>query len=141
MHRLASGDPASTPWASNRSPNRATCTNQAQTSSQQPAGPLSTRLVREWRATLLRDGVSVSVAAKAYRLLRVILMTAVEEDNLLPRNPCRIRGAGDERRPNDQHEARGADKRITNAIDTHVQGEQHKGDDDDGQAGALVPAG
>jgi integrase len=57
---------------------------------------LSTRLVREWRATLLRNGVSVSVAAKAYRLLRAILMTAVEEDRLLPRNPCRIRGAGDE---------------------------------------------
>lgn len=26
-------------------------------------------------------------------------MTAVEEDNLLPRNPCRIRGAGDEEAP------------------------------------------
>jgi integrase len=62
-----------------------------------PLSKLSTRLVREWRATLLRDGVSVSVAAKAYRLLRAILMTAVEEDNLLPRNPCRIRGAGDEK--------------------------------------------
>ena len=60
---------------------------------------LSTRLIREWRATLLRNGVSVSVAAKAYRLLRAILMTAVEEDNLLPRNPCRIRGAGDEEAP------------------------------------------
>ena len=61
-----------------------------------PLSKLSTRLIREWRATLLRNGVSVSVAAKAYRLLRAILMTAVEEDNLLPRNPCRIRGAGDE---------------------------------------------
>jgi integrase len=60
-----------------------------------PLSKLSTRLIREWRATLLRNGVSVSVAAKAYRLLRAILM-AVEEDNLLPRNPCRIRGAGDE---------------------------------------------
>jgi integrase len=64
-----------------------------------PLSKLSTRLIREWRATLLRDGVSVSVAAKAYRLLRAILMTAVEEDNLLPRNPCRIRGAGDEQAP------------------------------------------
>lgn len=61
-----------------------------------PLSKLSTRLVREWRAEPLRDGVSVSVTAKAYRLLRAILMTAVEEDNLLPRNPCRIRGAGDE---------------------------------------------
>jgi len=64
-----------------------------------PLSKLSTRLIREWRATLLRSGVSVSVAAKAYRLLRAILTTAVEEDNLLPRNPCRIRGAGDERAP------------------------------------------
>ena len=37
-----------------------------------------------------------------------------------------------------QHEARGADQTITNAIDKHVQAEQ-RGDDDDGQAGALVP--
>jgi hypothetical protein len=40
-----------------------------------------------------------------------------------------------------QHEARGADKRITGAIDAHVQTERDKGDDDDGSAGALVPAG
>jgi integrase len=41
-----------------------------------------------------------------------------------------------------QHEAQGADKAITDAIDTHVQGEQAKrGDDDDGPAGVLVPVG
>jgi hypothetical protein len=40
-----------------------------------------------------------------------------------------------------QHEARGADKRITGAIDAHVQAERDKGDDDDGSSGALVPAG
>jgi integrase len=40
-----------------------------------------------------------------------------------------------------QHEARGADQRITDAIDSHVQAERDQGDDDDGQAGALVPAG
>jgi integrase len=39
-----------------------------------------------------------------------------------------------------QHEARGADQAITNAIDSHVQAEQ-RGDDDDGQAGALAPVG
>jgi integrase len=59
-------------------------------------GRLSTQMIREWRAALLASGVSVSVAAKAYRLLRAILMTAVEEDKILPRNPCRIRGAGTE---------------------------------------------
>jgi integrase len=61
-----------------------------------PIGRVSTRMIREWRATLLAKGVSVSVAAKAYRLLRAILMTAVEDDKILPRNPCRIRGAGTE---------------------------------------------
>jgi integrase len=41
-----------------------------------------------------------------------------------------------------QHEARGADKAITDAIDTHVQAEQaDRGDDEDGPTGALVPAG
>jgi hypothetical protein len=61
-----------------------------------PLGKLSTQLIKEWRATLLRNGVSASVAAKAYRLLRAVLMTAVEEDKILPHNPCRIRGAGSE---------------------------------------------
>jgi integrase len=64
-----------------------------------PIGKVSTAQIREWRATLLGNGVSVSVAAKAYRLLRAVLMTAVEEDKILPRNPCRIHGAGDEDAP------------------------------------------
>lgn len=62
-------------------------------------GKLSTAMVREWRASLLARGVSASMAAKAYRLLRAVLMTAVEEDKILARNPCRIRGAGDEDAP------------------------------------------
>ena len=62
-------------------------------------GKLSTPMIREWRATLLANGVSVSTAAKAYRFLRAVLMTAAEEDKILPRNPCRIRGAGDEDAP------------------------------------------
>jgi integrase len=62
-------------------------------------GKMSTAMIREWRATLLGNGVSVSMAAKAYRLLRAVLMTAVEEDKILLRNPCRIRGAGDEDAP------------------------------------------
>jgi integrase len=41
-----------------------------------------------------------------------------------------------------QHEARGADRLITNAIDAHVQGEQGKDNgDEDGSAGIPVPAG
>jgi integrase len=61
-----------------------------------PIGKLSTPMIRKWRADLLSNGVSVSMAAKAYRLLRAVLTTAVEEDKILPRNPCRIRGAGEE---------------------------------------------
>jgi integrase len=61
-----------------------------------PLGRLSTPMIREWRSNLLRTGVSESMAAKAYRLLRAVLTTAVEEDKILPVNPCRIRGAGDE---------------------------------------------
>ena len=61
-----------------------------------PLGKLSTPMIRQWRATLLGNGVSVSVAAKAYRLLRAVLMTTTEDDKIQTRNPCRIRGAGDE---------------------------------------------
>jgi hypothetical protein len=61
-----------------------------------PLGKLSTPMIREWRAVLLADGVSVSMVAKSYRLLRAVLATAAEEDKILPRNPCRIRGAGEE---------------------------------------------
>jgi len=62
-------------------------------------GKLSTQTVREWRAMLLARGVSATTTAKAYRLLRAVLMTAIEEDKLLIRNPCRIRGAGSEHAP------------------------------------------
>lgn len=51
--------------------------------------------IRAWRAALLSSGVSVSVSAKAYRLLRAVLHTAVDDD-LIRRNPCRIRGADQE---------------------------------------------
>jgi integrase len=56
-------------------------------------GKLTTALIREWRAALLQAGVSESITAKSYRLLRAILNTAVDEDKIIPRNPCRVRGA------------------------------------------------
>nr|WP_279499389.1 N-terminal phage integrase SAM-like domain-containing protein [Actinomadura rubrisoli] len=56
-------------------------------------GKLSTSMIREWRKALLDAGVSASMA---YRLLRAALMTAVEKDKILTRNPCRVRGAGTE---------------------------------------------
>ena len=54
--------------------------------------------VRRWRKTLLESGVSPVTIAKAYRLLKAIMNTAVE-DGLIRRNPCRIKGAGQEKSP------------------------------------------
>jgi hypothetical protein len=54
---------------------------------------LSTVLVRRWRADLLAAGSSESIAAKCYRLLRVALTTAANEDRIIRANPCRVWGA------------------------------------------------
>lgn len=51
--------------------------------------------VRSWRRERLEDGVGASTVAKAYRLLKTIMATAVE-DGLIRRNPCQIKGAGKE---------------------------------------------
>lgn len=40
-----------------------------------------------------------------------------------------------------QHEARGADRAITDAIGRHVQTEQDDDEDEDGSAGTLAPVG
>ncbi|HEX3394347.1 MAG TPA: tyrosine-type recombinase/integrase, partial [Acidimicrobiales bacterium] len=60
---------------------------------------LSPSGIRSWHAELYsgkRPGASTT--AKAYRLLRTILSTALE-DGLLVQNPCLIEGAGVERAP------------------------------------------
>jgi integrase len=54
--------------------------------------------VRAWRHALLESGASPVTVAKAYRLFKAILNTAVD-DGLIRRNPCRIVGAGQERSP------------------------------------------
>jgi integrase len=54
--------------------------------------------VRRWRKKLLDSGVSEVTAAKAYRLLRAVFNTAID-DGLIRRNPCRIKGAGNEHSP------------------------------------------
>jgi integrase len=54
--------------------------------------------VRRWRADMLSAGVTPVTAAKAYRLLKSILATAVD-DGLIRRNPCRIKGASVEQSP------------------------------------------
>jgi hypothetical protein len=54
--------------------------------------------VRRWRKKLLDSGVSPITTAKAYRFLRAVMNTAVD-DGLIKRNPCRIKGAGSEDSP------------------------------------------
>lgn len=54
--------------------------------------------VRRWRKQLLDAGTSDVTVAKAYRLLRAILTTAAD-DGMIRRNPCRIKGAGQEKSP------------------------------------------
>ncbi|MFC4061174.1 tyrosine-type recombinase/integrase [Planomonospora corallina] len=61
-----------------------------------PLGKIDTAMVREWRVTLIGSGVGSSEVAKSYRFLRAVLMTATD-DQIIPRNPCRIRGAGEEK--------------------------------------------
>jgi integrase len=58
-------------------------------------GRLSTPMVRSWRAELAQKSSDI-MAAKAYRLLRAVLNTAVREDELIRVNPCRIPGADKE---------------------------------------------
>ncbi len=55
---------------------------------------ISPEKVREWHAALAKS--KPAMAPKAYRLLRTILTTAVE-DGVLGDNPCRVRGAATER--------------------------------------------
>ena len=54
--------------------------------------------VRSWRKDLISSGVGASTVAKAYRLLRAILNTAAD-DEVIVRNPCRIKGGGVESTP------------------------------------------
>ncbi len=50
--------------------------------------------VRTWRAERL-TATGATTVAKSYRLLKAVMETAVEDD-LIRKNPCRIRGAGRE---------------------------------------------
>jgi integrase len=63
-----------------------------------PLLKITTERVRSWRTNLLASGVSSTTTAKAYRLLRAIMATAVD-DELIIRNPCRIKGASSEPTP------------------------------------------
>ncbi|WP_328732214.1 site-specific integrase [Streptomyces caniferus] len=51
--------------------------------------------IRTWRTERLSTTGAATTVAKSYRLLKAILETAVD-DELIRRNPCRIKGAGKE---------------------------------------------
>jgi integrase len=65
-------------------------------------GDIDEATVRRWRKERLDVGPKAKrpfgpvTVAKAYRLLHSIFETAVEEDHLIGRNPCTIKGAGKE---------------------------------------------
>ena len=61
-----------------------------------PVGKITPSIVRSWHSRLA--GEYVVTGAKAYRLLRGILTTAVADEVIL-RNPCIVKGAGQERSP------------------------------------------
>lgn len=59
-------------------------------------GRLDVAGLRSWHAGLIRTGVGRPTVAKAYRVLRAVLNTAVEDGRLIA-NPCQLKGAGVER--------------------------------------------
>jgi integrase len=64
-----------------------------------PLADISPAMVREWHAGL-RTQTGPTQRARAYSLLRTILGTAVTDD-VIPANPCRVRGAGSAKRARD----------------------------------------
>jgi integrase len=61
-------------------------------------GDVSVETVRIWLGEARAEHPSSTQPAKAYRLLRVILNVAVDDEKIFA-NPCRIRGAGKESAP------------------------------------------
>ncbi|MGH3574768.1 MAG: tyrosine-type recombinase/integrase [Pseudonocardiaceae bacterium] len=53
-------------------------------------------VVRQWRKKLHDAGVGAGTVAKAYRMVHSVFNTAVD-DLLIRRNPCRIKGAGQDK--------------------------------------------
>lgn len=58
-----------------------------------PLGKLDTEAVRRWYAGRIKAGLGKNTVAKCYRLLRVILNTAVADGRIVA-NPCQIKNAG-----------------------------------------------
>ncbi len=56
-------------------------------------GSITAPQIRTWHKSLFDRGYAQSTCAKAYRMLRTIMSTAVE-DGVISKNPCNIKGAG-----------------------------------------------
>ncbi len=64
-----------------------------------PLRDLTPSVIRRWHGDLNRGGSpGPSTTARAYRCLRTVLNVAVT-DGLIAANPCRIKGAGEDRSP------------------------------------------
>ena len=81
-------------------------------------GALSPAEVRAWHADLA--GNAPARAAKSYRVLRAILNTAVA-DELLVRNPCRVRGAGQDRTAERPVATVAEVQALADSIDEHLR--------------------
>lgn len=58
-------------------------------------GEISTETVRRWLTRLRSKGVGASTRAGAYRFVRAVMNTAVDDERI-KRNPCRVKGADKE---------------------------------------------
>jgi integrase len=72
--------------------------------------------VRSWRAERFDAGIGKSTVAKTYRILHAVFATAVD-DELIRRNPCRIKGAGNDKA--EERETASLDQVF--AIAEHIQ--------------------
>ncbi len=57
-----------------------------------PLSRISSSTVRTWNSDIRAGSISETTASKAYRLLRQIMQTAVD-DRLVRQNPCQVKGA------------------------------------------------
>jgi integrase len=63
-----------------------------------PIADITPAHVRRWHKSLTDSGTNSVTVAKAYRLFKAVMSTAVD-DGIIRRNPCRIKGAGQEKSP------------------------------------------
>jgi integrase len=61
-----------------------------------PVADIKEAHIRRWRRELLDSGASPASVTKSYRLIEAIMNTAVD-DGIIRSNPCRVRGAGEDR--------------------------------------------